>query len=809
MKASETDCRQVKETLEKDEERYRSILEGIENGYFEVDIAGNFTFFNNSLCKIFGYSRKEMPGTNYEQYLDKENARKLNEACNRVYTTGEPTRELDCEIIRKDGTRRHIESSILIVRNTKGEGVGFRGIVIDITERKKAAETLEESEKRRCSVFENTGTATMIVKDDMTISMVNAKFEKLAGYSKDEIEGKMKWTEFIHSEDLERMKEYHVTRRVDEGRSPTEYEFKFVDRYGNIKNIFVKVGVIPGTKESILSSLDITERKHLEEERIKAQESAEAANRLKSVFLANMSHEIRTPMNAVIGFADMLLDTDLNEDQTEYVKLINTSGQALLSLIDDILDFSKIEAGEMDFDQIDFDPEILAYDVCDIIRPRIKSRPVEILCRIDDNLPPLVRGDPARFRQVLTNLMSNSSKFTESGEIELALGVEEERNDRIKILATIRDTGIGIPKDKLSAIFEPFRQVNGSTTRKHGGAGLGLTICRQISNLMHGDVWAESKVGKGSIFHFTAWFGKTEKKEAKGFTRVSLSNKNILIVDDNRTNLDILEHILKLLGMRVDSLSNGDEVVPTLQGAQETGNPFDLCIIDIQMPGMSGYEVTKQIRNPKHQLPYLPLLALSSSMERDAKTCEEAGFDGFLNKPVRRKRLRQMLERLIGEKEETKEFRPPIITRYSVCEKMKQSVRILLAEDNPVNQKLANMLLTRAGYKVEVADNGMEAFEKYTVSPENFDLIFMDVQMPEMDGLEATRAIREWEERVKSSKPSNRWQPVTIVAMTAHAMKGDREKCLAVGMNDYIAKPIKREIVFKVIEKWIFNKGAL
>jgi PAS domain S-box len=249
LKASETDCRQVKETLEKDEERYRSILEGIENGCFEVDIAGNFTFFNNSLCKIFGYSREEMLGTNNGQYLNKENARKLNEACNRVYTTGEPARGLDCEIIRKDGTRRHIESSILLTRNTKGEGIGFRGIVADITERKKAAETLEASEKRYCSVFENTGAATMIVEDDMTIFMVNAKFEKLAGYPKDEIEGKMKWTEFIHSEDLERMKEYHVKRRVDEESSPTEYEFKFVDRYGNIKNILVKVGVIPGTKK--------------------------------------------------------------------------------------------------------------------------------------------------------------------------------------------------------------------------------------------------------------------------------------------------------------------------------------------------------------------------------------------------------------------------------------------------------------------------------------------------------------------------------------------------------------------------------
>ena len=681
--------------------------------------------------------------------------------------------------------------------------------------RGETADALKESETRCCSVLENTGTATIIVEENMIILMVNTKFEKLAGYSKDELEGKMKWTKFIVVEDLERMKEYHTKRREDEGGAPTEYEFKFVDRHGNIRNIFVTVGIIPGTKQSILSLLDITKRKRLEKAQIKAQKAAEAANRLKSEFLANMSHEIRTPMNAVIGFTSMLVDTDLNEDQLEYVRAINTSGEALLSLIDNILDFSKIEAGELDFVQVDFDPGLLAYDVCAMVRHRIGSKPIEILCRTGDNLPSLVRGDPGRFRQVLTNLMGNASKFTESGEIELTLNIEEETDDEVKLYASVRDTGIGIPKDKLDVIFTPFQQLDSSTTRKYGGTGLGLSICRQIANIAHGDIWAESELGKGSILHSTAWFGKSEEKELKKvtFTSVSLSNKKVLIVDDNRTNLDILTHVLELAGMRVAALASGEEVVPTLQKALKGEDPFDLCILDIQMPGMSGYEVAKEIRDPKYKFSYLPLLALSSSMERDARKCEEAGFDGFLNKPAPREKLYQMLERIIGERKKIEEFRPSIITRHLVSEEMKRSVRILLAEDNPVNQKLAEMMLTKAGYQVEVANNGREAVEKYTSSPEDFDLILMDVQMPEMDGMEATETIRRSEEQLRAgdelagkTKPGGRHIP--IIAMTAYAMEGDRERCLAVGMNDYIAKPIKREIVFKVIEKWILNKEA-
>jgi len=546
-------------------------------------------------------------------------------------------------------------------------------------------------------------------------------------------------------------------------------------------------------------ALTVSRRKRAEEAMRKAKADAEAANTAKSQFLANMSHEIRTPMNAVIGFTDILLDGDMDENQVDYLNTIKRSGEGLLYLINDILDLSKIEAGDIDFEEIEFDPELTIYDICDLIRPRIGEKPIELLCHIGNEVPARVKGDPTRFRQVLTNLMGNAPKFTESGEIEISVDLEEEKDDRVKLHAVIRDTGIGIPKDKLSSIFMAFQQADGSTTRKYGGTGLGLSICKQISSLMGGDVWAESEEGKGSIFHFTAWLGKCEDRAFERYAPASLSGKKALIIDDNNTNLEILRRHLELVGMRVVPLTGGGEALQTLREALEKEDPFDVCISDIQMPDMSGYEVAQQIRGVKDQVSNIRLIALSSLMKGDSKKCEEAGFDGFLAKPIRGERLYRMLERILAEKrDEVKKDKvepPKIMTQHSVWEEIKHSVRILLAEDNPVNQKLAKIMLTKAGYQVEVTINGKEALEKFTVSPDDFDMIFMDVQMPEMDGLEATRAIRE-----------RGFDTVPIVAMTAHAIEGDREMCLEAGMDDYISKPIKREVVFQVLQKWVLDK---
>jgi CheY-like chemotaxis protein len=420
-------------------------------------------------------------------------------------------------------------------------------------------------------------------------------------------------------------------------------------------------------------------------------------------------------------------------------------------------------------------------------------------------------------------LLGNAAKFTEKGEIEINLKLESEEDQRITINTTIRDTGIGIPADKLALIFEPFQQVDGSITRRYGGTGLGLSICKKIAEKMNGNIWIESPAPQssytdtpGSTFHLLTTFKKPEKSTVKSFKAFSLARKKVLVIDNIETNLKLLERMLSPFGLKTTLLRKGEDALSALKQANDSNEPFDLCICEIQMPDFSGYDVATSIRQSGEEFAMIPMVALTSAVGRDTKKCSQHGFNGFLTKPIFKHKLIRMLENILGEVEEDNDNlktgpTSKIHTQYTVMESLKQSAHILLVEDNKVNQKLAKLMLKKAGYKVDVANNGFEAVQKFQDTMGKLDLIFMDIQMPEINGYEATKEIRKLEKEHENSQSPYRnsearlLDHVPIIAMTAHAMKGDKETCLEAGMDDYVSKPIDRNKVFEILQKYIFK----
>ncbi len=641
----------------------------------------------------------------------------------------------------------------------------------------------DKKKKELHNIIESINPDLLLVVDlDKNIVMCNSSVQRMFGYSANEVVNQK--TDMLYFD-----RRSDPTKRHEIFEVLKQEGFHLGLATGTRKDgELIPLEIISGRLSSgdgvVLLLRDITERRQAEDQK----DAAIAANRAKGQFLTNMSHEIRTPMNAIVGMTELVLGTQLTAQQKDYLLTVQTSADSLLYLLNQVLDLSKIEAGELGLDEIDFNLRTTLENAADTLSVKAEEARLELICHIKPNAPTALVGDPVRLRQIVVNLAANAIKFTEDGQVTISVEAEKEEDSGVFLHFMVSDTGIGISPDNIEAIFEDYKQADESTTRKYGGTGLGLAISKQLVQMMGGKIWVESELGKGSTFHFTGRFelGLKEATEGLPIKDLDLSGVPVLILDHNPMNRLVLKEMTFSWGLESAEAADARHALMMLENAFEAGQSYRVLLLDSQLAGMDGFEMAKRVKESPYGANLKMILLTTVGKETAAAEFAKFTISGHLTKPVKQSELLDAITMALGHSTDDKE---DVISDYAVQEAQRR-LGILLVEDNPVNQKVAATMLEKQGHRVVITSNGREALE--VIDKERIDLIMMDVQMPEMDGLEATELIRDGEKGNGGHIP--------IVAMTAHAMKGDRERCLAAGMDDYVSKPITAEELCSVIE---------
>ena len=691
-----------------------------------------------------------------------------------------------------EGTKERIESEV----QDRTAELKKQAVVLEHT-----AELLRAGEERFRLLSASSPVGVFECDASGRCIYANSRWCEIAGLASEELAGDG-WTKIIHPEDRE-LVAGHWERTI-KGGGGLSCEFRILTPRNELRWVHSRAREMladTGKTNGYVGTVeDITSRKQIEADLVKARDEALSGARAKAEFLANMSHEIRTPMNGVIGMTGLLLDTPLSDVQREFTETIRVSADALLTVINDILDFSKIEAGKLVFETLDFDLQETVEGTLDMLAERAQKKRIELIGWVQAEVPTRLRGDPGRLRQILTNLIGNALKFTEGGEVVVRVFKEAESGTHTTVRFTVTDTGIGITPEAQARLFQSFSQADGSTTRKYGGTGLGLAICKQLVALMNGKIGVQSETGRGSMFWFTVEFEKQAGAvQAKVVYNPNFLNVRVLVVDDNATNRQILRHQIFAWKMEKGSAASGQEALRVLRAAAAAGTPYDLALLDMQMPEMDGLTLAREIKADPTIAGTRLIILTSLGWFLTPEELARAGIVAYLVKPIKQSRMFDCIANALGTSMAGDSVSvPPADSGMDAPDPLAQNVRILLAEDNSVNQKVALAQLRKLGYRADAVGNGVEVLTALERIP--YDIVLMDCQMPEMDGYSATRAIRQLECQSRNKCSWN--APIYIIAMTANAMQGDREQCLAAGMNDYISKPVRTVQLHMALQRW-------